>query len=143
MLAEHGFAPILLERGKAIEERKKDVDSFWETGKLNPESNVQFGEGGAGTFSDGKLNTLVKDPSGRNRKVLEIFVKEGAPEEILYVNKPHIGTDLLMNVVKNMRKTIQSNGGEVRFESKVTELCITDGQICGVVINKEQFLPAK
>lgn len=143
MLAEHGFAPILLERGKAIEERKKDVDSFWETGKLNPESNVQFGEGGAGTFSDGKLNTLVKDPSGRNRKVLEIFVKEGAPEEILYVNKPHIGTDLLMNVVKNMRKTIQSNGGEVQFESKVTELCITDGQICGVVINKEQFLPAK
>ena len=143
MLAEHGFAPILLERGKAIEERKKDVDSFWETGKLNPESNVQFGEGGAGTFSDGKLNTLVKDPSGRNRKVLEIFVKEGAPEEILYVNKPHIGTDLLMNVVKNMRKTIQSNGGEVWFESKVTELCITDGKICGVVINKEQFLPAK
>lgn len=143
MLAEHGFAPILLERGKAIEERKKDVDSFWETGKLNPESNVQFGEGGAGTFSDGKLNTLVKDTSGRNRKVLEIFVKEGAPEEILYVNKPHIGTDLLMNVVKNMRKTIQSNGGEVRFESKVTELCITDGKICGVVINKEQFLPAK
>lgn len=143
MLAEHGFAPILLERGKAIEERKKDVDSFWETGKLNPESNVQFGEGGAGTFSDGKLNTLVKDPSGRNRKVLEIFVKEGAPEEILYVNKPHIGTDLLMNVVKNMRKTTQSNGGEVRFESKVTELCITDGKICGVVINKEQFLPAK
>ena len=143
MLAEHGFAPILLERGKAIEERKKDVDSFWKTGKLNPESNVQFGEGGAGTFSDGKLNTLVKDPSGRNRKVLEIFVKEGAPEEILYVNKPHIGTDLLMNVVKNMRKTIQSNGGEVRFESKVTELCITDGKICGVVINKEQFLPAK
>lgn len=143
MLAEHGFAPILLERGKAIEERKKDVDSFWETGKLNPESNVQFGEGGAGTFSDGKLNTLVKDPSGRNRKVLEIFVKEGAPEEILYVNKPHIGTDLLMNVVKNMRKTIQSNGGDVRFESKVTELCITDGKICGVVINKEQFLPAK
>lgn len=143
MLAEHGFAPILLERGKAIEERKKDVDSFWETGKLNPESNVQFGEGGAGTFSDGKLNTLVKDTSGRNRKVLEIFVKEGAPEEILYVNKPHIGTDLLMNVVKNMRKTIQSNGGEVRFESKVTEVCITDGKICGVVINKEQFLPAK
>lgn len=112
-------------------------------GQTNPESNVQFGEGGAGTFSDGKLNTLVKDPSGRNRKVLEIFVKEGAPEEILYVNKPHIGTDLLMNVVKNMRKTIQSNGGEVRFESKVTELCITDGKICGVVINKEQFLPAK
>ena len=94
-------------------------------------------------ITDGKLNTLVKDPSGRNRKVLEIFVKEGAPEEILYVNKPHTGTDLLMNVVKNMRKTIQSNGGEVRFESKVTELCITDGKICGVVINKEQFLPAK
>lgn len=143
MLAEHGFAPVLLERGKPVEERKKDVDLFWETGMLNPESNVQFGEGGAGTFSDGKLNTLVKDPSGRNRKVLEIFVKEGAPEEILYVNKPHIGTDLLLKVVKNMRETIKENGGEVLFERKVTELCTENGKVCGVVINGEEFLPAK
>lgn len=143
MLAEHGFAPILLERGRSVEERKKDVDRFWETGILNTESNVQFGEGGAGTFSDGKLNTLVKDPTGRNRKVLEVFVKEGAPEEILYVNKPHIGTDLLMEVVKNMRETIKKNGGEVRFESKVTGLSIENGKLCGLVINGEEVLPAK
>lgn len=143
MLAEHGFAPILLERGKSVEERKKDVDLFWESGVLNTESNVQFGEGGAGTFSDGKLNTLVKDPTGRNRKVLEVFVKEGAPKEILYVNKPHIGTDLLMEVVKNMRETIRRNGGEVRFESKVTGLSIENGKVCGVMINGEEFLAAK
>ena len=104
---------------------------------------MQFGEGGAGTFSDGKLNTLVKDPTGRNRKVLEVFVKEGAPEEILYVNKPHIGTDLLMEVVKNMRETIKKNGGEVRFESKVTGLSIENGKSCGLVINGEEVLPAK
>ena len=143
LLAENGFAPILLERGKSVEERKKDVDHFWETGVLNTESNVQFGEGGAGTFSDGKLNTLVKDPTGRNRKVLEVFVKEGAPEEILYVNKPHIGTDLLMEVVRNMRETIRRNGGEVRFESKVTGLSIEKGKLCGVVVNGSEMLPAK
>ena len=102
MLAEAGFRPILLERGKKVEERIKDVECFWNTGSLNKESNVQFGEGGAGTFSDGKLNTLVKDKYGRNREVLSILVKEGAPEEILYDYKPHIGTDILAKVVKNI-----------------------------------------
>ena len=103
MLARRGLKPLLLERGKDVTERMKDVERFWETGVLNPESNVQFGEGGAGTFSDGKLNTLVKDKFGRNRFVLETFVEFGAPEEVLYESKPHIGTDLLRDVVANMR----------------------------------------
>ena len=98
-----------------MRERKKDVDRFWETGVLDTSSNVQFGEGGAGTFSDGKLNTLVKDPAGRNRFVLETFVRFGAPEEILWEQKPHIGTDILINVVENMREEIIRMGGEVRF----------------------------
>ena len=101
MLAQHGYCPILFERGATVEERTTDVEEFWNTGVLKPNSNVQFGEGGAGTFSDGKLNTLVKDSFGRNKKVLEIFIENGAPEEILYMNKPHIGTDILVNVVRN------------------------------------------
>ena len=124
-LARLGYRPILLERGAPVEERMKDVEDFWTTGVLKPDSNVQFGEGGAGTFSDGKLNTLVNDPSGRNARVLEIFVENGAPKEILYQNKPHIGTDILLKVVQNMRKYIISKGGEVRFYSKVTDLVIT------------------
>ncbi|MDD6811705.1 MAG: NAD(P)-binding protein [Lachnospiraceae bacterium] len=124
LLAKHGYRPILLERGRDVENRRKDVETFWETGILNPDSNVQFGEGGAGTFSDGKLNTLVKDKYGRNKEVLRIFVEAGAPEEILYEAKPHIGTDVLMRVVKNMREQILSWGGEVRFESRVTKLVI-------------------
>lgn len=143
MLAENGFAPILLERGKCVEERIKDVEHFWESGVLHPESNVQFGEGGAGTFSDGKLNTLVKDASGRNRKVLEIFVKEGAPEEILFDAKPHIGTDLLVRVVQNMRNRILECGGEVRFESKVTKLLAGKERVTGVVINEAERLEAE
>ena len=105
-LAQNGYRPILIERGMPVEERLKDVEAFWKTGKLNTESNVQFGEGGAGTFSDGKLNTLVKDSDGRGRKVMEIFAEYGAPKEILYVNKPHIGTDVLINVVRNMRLSL-------------------------------------
>ena len=140
LLAKHGYRPILLERGKAVEERKKDVESFWETGVLQPDSNVQFGEGGAGTFSDGKLNTLVKDRNGRNREVLRIFVQAGAPEEILYEAKPHIGTDLLMRVVRNMREEILAWGGEVRFESKVTDILIEKGIVRGVVINDTERL---
>lgn len=124
-LARLGYRPILLERGASVEERKKDVEKFWASGDLNPESNVQFGEGGAGTFSDGKLNTLVNDPHGRNDRVLSIFVENGAPEEILYQSKPHIGTDILAETVRNMRKYIISRGGEVRFHSKVTDLVIT------------------
>lgn len=120
LLALEGYRPILLERGAAVEERLKDVEQFWQTGVLNPSSNVQFGEGGAGTFSDGKLNTTVKEQHGRNRFVLETFVKFGAPEQILYEQKPHIGTDILTEVVRNMREEILSLGGEVRFHAHVT-----------------------
>ena len=105
-LMSEGFHPIVAERGKKVEERTADVQKFWETGVLDTASNVQFGEGGAGTFSDGKLNTLVKDPIGRNRFVLETFVKFGAPEHILYENKPHIGTDILADVIKRMRESV-------------------------------------
>ena len=143
MLAEAGFRPILLERGKPVEERTKDVNTFWETGDLNPESNVQFGEGGAGTFSDGKLNTLVKDKYGRNRKVLSLFAEAGAPEEILYDHRPHIGTDVLCRVVSNLRKAIQNKGGEVRFGAKVTDFEIEKDRITGVIINKTERLGAE
>lgn len=122
LLALEGYRPIVLERGASVRERQKDVEAFWETGRLNPSSNVQFGEGGAGTFSDGKLNTLVKDANGRNRFVLETFVKFGAPEEILYDQKPHIGTDVLIEVVEAMRTEIESLGGEFHFHSQVTEI---------------------
>lgn len=142
-LALHGYRPVLLERGKCVEERQKDVESFWETGKLNPDSNVQFGEGGAGTFSDGKLNTLVKDKDGRNREVLETFVKFGAKESICYEAKPHIGTDALCRIVRNIRQEILLLGGQVRFESQVTEVHIQDGKITGVVINGEEILPCE
>lgn len=122
MLARHGYCPLLLERGMEVGRRKKAVDHFWETGELNIRSNVQFGEGGAGTFSDGKLNTLVKDPGGRNRLVLEIFREFGAGEEILYQNKPHIGTDVLSRIVTGLRTEIIRLGGEVRFGCQVTGL---------------------
>ncbi|MGN1180050.1 MAG: NAD(P)/FAD-dependent oxidoreductase, partial [Suilimivivens sp.] len=142
VLAEAGFRPILLDRGKTVEQRTEDVETFWNTGKLNPESNVQFGEGGAGTFSDGKLNTLVKDKYGRNKKVLSVFVKEGAPKEILYDHKPHIGTDVLSGIVKNMREHIISLGGAVRFEAKVTGFEIENDRIRAVIINETERLPA-
>ncbi|WP_251387033.1 NAD(P)/FAD-dependent oxidoreductase [Mediterraneibacter agrestimuris] len=122
LLAKEGYRPILAERGAPVEERYEDVEAFWTTNVLNPHSNVQFGEGGAGTFSDGKLNTLVKDKSGRNRYVLETFVRFGAPKRILYEQKPHIGTDILMDVIRNMRNEILSLGGEIRFYTQVTDL---------------------
>lgn len=125
-LAEHGYRPLVLERGEDVDSRTRTVAEFWEGKPLNHSSNVQFGEGGAGTFSDGKLNTLVKDAEGRNRKVLEVFVEAGAPKEILYQNKAHIGTDILRNVVKGIRKRIEACGGEVRFLSQVTELEIAE-----------------
>lgn len=140
-LALHGYRPIVLERGRRVEERIADVEKFWETGVLNPVSNVQFGEGGAGTFSDGKLNTLVKDKGGRNRVVLETFVRFGAKPEICYEAKPHIGTDVLSGVVRNMREEIIRLGGEVRFESCVTGLSVEKGRIKGVVINNMEKLP--
>lgn len=135
-LSEYGYRPILIEQGASVEERQMDVEKFWETGILNPDSNVQFGEGGAGTFSDGKLNTLVKDPGNRIHKVLEIFVEHGAPENILYVNKPHIGTDILCNVIRNMRCKILKNGGEVHFHIKMERLVIDQNEqiLKGVIL---------
>jgi len=139
-LALHGYRPILLERGKRVEERQKDVEAFWETGRLDTTSNVQFGEGGAGAFSDGKLNTLVKDRDGRNEIILETLVKFGAEESICYEAKPHIGTEVLCGIVKRMREEILRLGGQVRFESQVTEICIEQGCVTGVVINGREQL---
>ncbi|MQN00654.1 MAG: FAD-dependent oxidoreductase [Lachnospiraceae bacterium] len=132
ILSEAGLCPVILERGKQASERRADVEKFFETGVLDPESNVQFGEGGAGTFSDGKLNTGVHDKNGRNHFILETFVKYGAPPEILYEAKPHIGTDKLIDVVSNIRKAIIEKGGEVRFETKMTGLIVQDGRVSGV-----------
>ena len=133
LLVEVGFHPILIERGKPIEERQKDVERFWETGVLNTNSNVQFGEGGAGTFSDGKLNTVVKDPSNRNQYVLETFVRFGAPETILYENKPHIGTDILCNVIVNMRKYLLEKGALIYFNTCAKDFVIHNKQITKVI----------
>nr|WP_027870774.1 FAD-dependent oxidoreductase [[Eubacterium] cellulosolvens] len=132
MLAKHGYRPILLERGDSASVRRAAVDRFWESGELDTESNVQFGEGGAGTFSDGKLNTGVKDKYGRNHEVLDIFVRAGASEEILYDAKPHLGTDQLVQIVERMREMIISWGGQVHFREKVTDFDIRDGKIRGV-----------
>lgn len=138
MLARHGYQPLLLERGMDVEQRQKAVELFWEKGILNPDSNVQFGEGGAGTFSDGKLNTLVKDSHGRNQLVLEIFHEFGADEQILYQNKPHIGTDVLSRIVKGMRKEIIRLGGQIRFGCQVMDLIVDKEcrQIRGVITSQ-------
>lgn len=135
LLAQHGYKPILFERGASVEEREKDIDLFWKTGVLNTQSNVQFGEGGAGTFSDGKLNTLVKDAQGRNKKVLQIFVDNGAPQDILYTNKPHIGTDVLIDVVRNMRNQILAWGGDIHFHSQFVDFQMQGGKISSVTID--------
>lgn len=119
MLARAGYSPILLERGRRVEEREEDVRNYWKAGRLDPDSNIQFGEGGAGTFSDGKLTTNVRDACGRTEEVLKTFVKAGAPEDILYENLPHIGTDILRRVVAAIREEIIRLGGEVRFESRM------------------------
>jgi len=140
MLAKHGFKPVIYERGKKVEERLLDVERFWKEGVLSPDSNVQFGEGGAGTFSDGKLNTLVKDKTGRNREVLKIFVENGAPEEILYDNKPHIGTDILMDVIKNMREKMLSWGATIFYESKVTDFVMENQVLKGLVVNDSNIV---
>lgn len=159
MLARAGYRPLILERGESVEDRQKSVDKFWKTGVLNPESNVQFGEGGAGTFSDGKLNTLVKDKDDRGHEVMKIFVENGAPEEILYQQKPHLGTDILIDIVRNMRNKIVAWGGEVRFSSKVTNINIADShkesisrdflenpggnkRILSVTVNDTEVIPA-
>lgn len=145
LLAEYGYRPILFERGAAVEERVQDIETFWNTGVLKEQSNVQFGEGGAGTFSDGKLNTLVKDAEGRNKKVLQIFVDNGAPKDILYTNKPHIGTDILLNVVRNMRNRILAWGGDIQFHSQWTDFQIENDKLVSVTITSEgneQIVPA-
>lgn len=140
VLAQMGFRPIILERGKKVRERTKDTWGLWRKGVLNPESNVQFGEGGAGTFSDGKLYSQIKDPKHYGRKVLTEFVQAGAPEEILYVSKPHIGTFRLVKMVENMRAQIEALGGEIRFQQQMTDLLIEQGQLRGVMLaNGEQL----
>ncbi|KAF0814906.1 hypothetical protein IGB42_00962 [Andreprevotia sp. IGB-42] len=126
ILAQMGFRPIVLERGKEVRERTKDTWGLWRKNVLDPESNVQFGEGGAGTFSDGKLYSQIKDPRHLGRKVLTEFVKAGAPEEILYVSKPHIGTFRLVGMIERMRAEIESLGGEIRFSQRVTDLVLDD-----------------
>ena len=143
MLAEAGYCPVVLEQGEDVDKRSESVEKFWKTGILKRNSNVQFGEGGAGTFSDGKLNTLVKDKYGRNKKVLEVFVENGAPNNILYDSKPHIGTDILKQVVKNMRNRIIEFGGEVYFEKKVTDLLIKDGKVTGLIVNDSEKIDAE
>ena len=134
LLAQMGFKPIVLERGKKVRERTQDTWGLWRKGTLNPESNVQFGEGGAGTFSDGKLWSQIKDPRHLGRKVMMEFVKAGAPEEILLVSKPHIGTFKLVKVVEHMREQIIALGGEVRFEQRLSDVLIDNGHIRGLTV---------
>jgi len=142
ILAQSGFRPIVLERGKAVRERTQDTWGLWRRKQLDPESNVQFGEGGAGTFSDGKLYSQIRDPRHYGRKVLEEFVKAGAPAEILHVSKPHIGTFRLVGMVERMRHEIESLGGEVRFQQRVSGLLIEDGRLRGVTTADGSEVPA-
>ena len=142
ILAQMGLRPIVLERGKEVRQRTKDTWGLWRQGVLNPESNVQFGEGGAGTFSDGKLWSQISDPRHLTRKVLTEFVKAGAPEEILFVSKPHIGTFRLVSMVEKMRAEIESLGGDIRFEQRVTDLLIDEGQVRGVTLASGEQLRA-
>ena len=144
ILAQMGLRPLILERGKQVRERTVDTFGFWRKRELNPESNVQFGEGGAGTFSDGKLYSQIKDPKHYGRKVLTEFVKAGAPEEIMYVSKPHIGTFRLVKMVEEMRANIEQLGGEYRFSSKVVDLDIVPGadggQVRGVALDNGETI---
>ena len=142
-LAQMGFRPIVLERGRKVRQRTQDTWGLWRKKILTPESNVQFGEGGAGLFSDGKLYSQIKDPKFYGRKVMREFVRAGAPEEILYVSKPHIGTFRLTGIVERMRAEIIELGGEVRFESKVTDLVLENGQIRGVVLENGETLASR
>jgi uncharacterized FAD-dependent dehydrogenase len=142
VLAQMGLRPIVLERGKPVRERTRDTWALWRKRVLTPESNVQFGEGGAGTFSDGKLWSQISDPRHLMRKVLTEFVKAGAPEEILYVGKPHIGTFRLVAMVERMRAEIESLGGEIRFHERVTDLHIEAGQVRGLVLASGEQLAA-
>jgi uncharacterized FAD-dependent dehydrogenase len=143
LLVQMGFKPIILERGKAVRERTKDTWGLWRKGKLNPESNVQFGEGGAGTFSDGKLHSGIKDTKFYGRKVLTEFVKAGAPEEILYVSKPHIGTFRLVGMVEQIRHTMESLGAEIRFQSRVADIEIENDAVHGVVLENGERIATR
>ena len=140
ILAQSGFMPIVLERGKEVRKRTKDTWGLWRKNTLNPESNVQFGEGGAGTFSDGKLYSQIKDPKHYGRKVIQEFVKAGAPPEIQYVSHPHIGTFRLVGMVEEMRNTIKSLGGEIRFESRVDDIHIVNSQVQGVTLQTGEYI---
>jgi len=143
ILAQMGFKPIVLERGKAVRERTKDTFGFWRKQPLNPESNVQFGEGGAGTFSDGKLYTQIKDPNHYGRKVINEFVEAGAPEEIQYVSKPHIGTFKLVGMIEKMRAKIIELGGEVHFSTRVDKLDLVDNQVQGLHLSNGEYLKSR
>ncbi len=138
-LAQKGFRPLVLERGQDVDRRTQDVAGFWQTGRFDPESNVQFGEGGAGTFSDGKLTTRVQDP--HMLQVLDTFIAAGAPPEIRYIYKPHIGTDKLRHMVKNIRQQIIANGGQVEFAAKVTDIVLQDGHLKGIFVNESKYIP--
>lgn len=140
LLAEHGYNPILIERGEPVENRVKTIEEFWKNNKLNPNSNVQFGEGGAGTFSDGKLVSQVKDTSYRRKKVFDTFIDCGADNKISYVNKPHIGTDKLRDIIKKMREKIISLGGEFRYNTCLTDIKIENNNITGIEINNNDWL---
>lgn len=141
VLAENNYKPLIIERGAKVEERVEIIENFWKTGKLDVNTNVQFGEGGAGTFSDGKLNTLVKDKANRGRKVFDIFIENGAPEEIRYINHPHIGTDLLREVIKNIRNKIISMGGEFRYHTTLTNLNINNNELVSIEVNHNEIIP--
>jgi hypothetical protein len=143
LLAQMGFRPLILERGKMVRDRSVDTFGFWSKGKFNPESNAQFGEGGAGTFSDGKLYSRIKDANRQGRKVLVELVNAGASHEILYINKPHIGTYRLVKIVENLRHRIEALGGEIRFQSRVETLEIENGQVRGVTLADGEFIPSQ
>ena len=140
ILAQSGFKPIVLERGKEVRKRTQDTWGLWRRGKLNPESNVQFGEGGAGTFSDGKLYSQIKDPKHYGRKVIQEFVKAGAPAEIQYVSHPHIGTFKLVDMVEKMRRNIIALGGDIRFDSRVEDIAIENGEVQGVTLQTGEHI---
>lgn len=143
VLAQMGLKPIIVERGKAVRERTKDTWGLWRRAVLEPESNVQFGEGGAGTFSDGKLYSRIKDPRHLGRKVLTEFVKAGAPEDILTEAHPHIGTFRLVTMVMSIRETIESLGGEYRFSTRVDDFAVENGQLAGLHLSSGEYLPAR
>ncbi|MFC0171743.1 NAD(P)/FAD-dependent oxidoreductase [Vibrio comitans] len=143
VLAQMGFKPIVVERGKEVRERTKDTFGFWRKRNLNPESNVQFGEGGAGTFSDGKLYSQIKDPKFYSRKVINEFVDAGAPAEIKYVSKPHIGTFKLVTMIEKMRATIIELGGEIRFSTRVDDLHMEDGQLTGLTLSNGEVIKSR